>query len=778
MRPERLEVEGFSAFRGRTDVPFAGAELFALTGPTGSGKSSLIDAIVFALYGSVPRYGRRDVAPVVTQGMLQARVRLDFTVGGVPYTAVRVVRKDAHGKAGRAEARLESGDEVLAASPAEVTEAVTGLLGLDYEQFTTCVVLPQGEFERFLHARPSDRQGLLVALLDLGVYERVAQLATGRQRLAEGRAAEIEARLARLDATDEMVEAAGARAEALTSLLTVVEEAVPELGRVGEGVADVQRRLDGVVDGLGRLAETAAPPGFDDLAGRLAAARTALDGAGRAVEEREAAVTVAEAALGAERPRAELERALAGRHDLESERRRLDEARTGLAAADASVVSAASEEEAAEARVERARSGHAAIHLRAGLAVGEPCPVCDRVVDALPAARPVPGLEDAVRDLERAAAKRRTAEGGLAAITARVADLERRIETLAAGVAGEPEQEELEHGLDAVNTAETELAAARASLVEARSAAREASERHEVVRGEEGAARKALLDARDRLTPWAPPAFDLEDVAADWLSLLAWADRRRAELEVERQAIEAEAAALRRAFEELDGRLRDECRSRGVEPGGRPVRDAVVDALADARSRLTALTDAVEESRRIGGELDERRQDAIVAKGLAGYLKANNFEKWLLDEALHLLADGANRRLAELAGGQYSLALDARLEFEVIDHQAADERRSVRSLSGGETFLVSLALALSLADHVTEMAAAGTTKLEAIFLDEGFGSLDPDTLETVASVIAEIGASGKTVGLVTHVKELAELVPVRFEIRKGPAGATVERVES
>jgi DNA repair protein SbcC/Rad50 len=196
------------------------------------------------------------------------------------------------------------------------------------------------------------------------------------------------------------------------------------------------------------------------------------------------------------------------------------------------------------------------------------------------------------------------------------------------------------------------------------------------------------------------------------------------------------------------------------------------------RSRLTALTDAVEESRRIGGELDERRQDAIVAKGLAGYLKANNFEKWLLDEALHLLADGANRRLAELAGGQYSLALDARLEFEVIDHQAADERRSVRSLSGGETFLVSLALALSLADHVTEMAAAGTTKLEAIFLDEGFGSLDPDTLETVASVIAEIGASGKTVGLVTHVKELAELVPVRFEIRKGPAGATVERVES
>jgi exonuclease SbcC len=168
---------------------------------------------------------------------------------------------------------------------------------------------------------------------------------------------------------------------------------------------------------------------------------------------------------------------------------------------------------------------------------------------------------------------------------------------------------------------------------------------------------------------------------------------------------------------------------------------------------------------------------AAVARELARLLRADNFEKWLLDEAVRVLAEGANQRLADLASGQYSLTLDSKLGFEVIDHFAADERRTVRTLSGGETFLVSLALALSLADHIVELSATGLNRLESIFLDEGFGTLDAESLEVVAGVIAEIGAGGKTVGLVTHVKELAEQMPVRFEVSKHPDGAIVTRVE-
>ncbi|HMQ27850.1 MAG TPA: AAA family ATPase, partial [Acidimicrobiales bacterium] len=93
MRPLELEVEGFTAFRDRTTVEFRDADLFALSGPTGAGKSSVIDALTFALYGSVARYGdRRLVSPLISQGKVEARVRLDFALGEQAFRVARVVR--------------------------------------------------------------------------------------------------------------------------------------------------------------------------------------------------------------------------------------------------------------------------------------------------------------------------------------------------------------------------------------------------------------------------------------------------------------------------------------------------------------------------------------------------------------------------------------------------------------------------------------------------------------------------------------------------------------
>jgi exonuclease SbcC len=167
-----------------------------------------------------------------------------------------------------------------------------------------------------------------------------------------------------------------------------------------------------------------------------------------------------------------------------------------------------------------------------------------------------------------------------------------------------------------------------------------------------------------------------------------------------------------------------------------------------------------------------------VADSLAGHLAANHFEKWLLDEAVHQLVDGATGILDELSGGAYALAVDPRSGgFLVVDHTNASQSRPARTLSGGETFLASLALALALADQVAGLAAAGAARLEALFLDEGFGTLDPDTLDVVAAALDELGARGRMVGVVTHVRELAERLPVRFEVRKVGGSATVERVD-
>ncbi|HLV91058.1 MAG TPA: SbcC/MukB-like Walker B domain-containing protein, partial [Acidimicrobiia bacterium] len=135
---------------------------------------------------------------------------------------------------------------------------------------------------------------------------------------------------------------------------------------------------------------------------------------------------------------------------------------------------------------------------------------------------------------------------------------------------------------------------------------------------------------------------------------------------------------------------------------------------------------------------------------------------------------GANALLRELSDGGYSLGFDDEERFVVVDHRNADEQRPAATLSGGETFLVSLALALALAEiH----AAHGEARLDAVILDEGFGTLDEETLDTVASLLEDLaGSRGLMVGVITHVKELAERAPIRFEVSRGPKGSDVREV--
>jgi exonuclease SbcC len=114
--------------------------------------------------------------------------------------------------------------------------------------------------------------------------------------------------------------------------------------------------------------------------------------------------------------------------------------------------------------------------------------------------------------------------------------------------------------------------------------------------------------------------------------------------------------------------------------------------------------------------------------------------------------------------------------FAIVDHHNADEARDVRTLSGGETFLASLALALALADSIAELAPVDAPGLDSMFLDEGFGTLDPGTLDVVAGAIEELASGGRMIGIVTHVADLAERLPARFRVTKGPSTSTVELV--
>ena len=247
MRPVSLIAEGFTAFRDSVTVDFTGADFFALVGPTGSGKSSVLDAICFALYGIVPRYDDdRLVAPSITQGSNEARVSLTFELGGSEYVATRVVRRTKTGGATTKEARLECDGEVLAGDAKGMNGAVAELIGLPFNHFTRCVILPQGEFAKFLHDKPSDRQDLLVKLLDLTIYERMRRRAAALADEKQNEVALDERMIAQYaDCTPE------ALAEATTELDTV-RELRKQLGDAEPRAAELQAAVEGAVAGAQR----------------------------------------------------------------------------------------------------------------------------------------------------------------------------------------------------------------------------------------------------------------------------------------------------------------------------------------------------------------------------------------------------------------------------------------------------------------------------------------------------------------------------------------------
>jgi DNA repair protein SbcC/Rad50 len=270
-----------------------------------------------------------------------------------------------------------------------------------------------------------------------------------------------------------------------------------------------------------------------------------------------------------------------------------------------------------------------------------------------------------------------------------------------------------------------------------------------------------------------------DDLAAAWDQLLAWAETKLPEAATRAEQATAAVDEARNRWTDADRRLREHCANASVQiPSDRRPGEVVADALGTARARHQALQERVAEAEVVRKERDAAREEAQVADHLGKLLRADGFERWLMARALHRLVAGASSLLRELTSEAYSLALDESNNFLVVDHRNADEPRTVKSLSGGERFLASLALALALADHVAELAAEGAARLESLFLDEGFGTLDPDTLDVVAAALEELGSRGRVVGIVTHVRELAERLPVRFEVRKGPTGSTVERVDA
>ena len=791
MRPVRLELQGFTAFRDTTVVDFDDIDLVALVGPTGSGKSSLIDAITFALYGSVARYGDdRLVQPVINELGNEARVRLDFTLAGDTYTAVRVVRRTKTGATTR-EARLErvTGDgvtEVVAGSAAELSEAVRSLLGLDFGQFTRTVVLPQGEFARFLTDSPADRQRLLRQLLDLGIYERLGQNA---RRLAKEKQVEADTIAGLLaDRGDDTAERTwlAERAVALAAAVDTAEALEIEVDRLDADVVERRERyarLDRLVSGLGAIE---APSVLAEISERRRVATEARWAATDRLAEIDGELAGIDRTIAAVDEGALQQRVTAAsRLDVQQvavdeDRAALDELINRLEVTGATLAEAEAALERADASLVDARRHAGAAAVAEGLHPGDDCPVCGQVIGLVLASgdggveEAVAGRDIADRALRSARMERNEVERDHAARVAAASERASRLAATKAELADGPSLVETEAALAEVRAAR----GSRSTVVDQRRvandeiAAADAALRR--IDTELSAARSAYSEQRDGLVELEPPA-PTDDVGADWAALVQWAAARRPDLETERAAdleagrsAAAEATARRAELDAVVAPFE-------LESGRRGIAAALRAEVVRVEQRQVALDEARTETERLRAQRDDADRERQLQSQLGQHLSARGFERWLLVEAIDDLTARATERLHELSGGQYSLASDG-TSFQVIDHGNADNRRDVRTLSGGETFLASLALALALADSVAELAPVDAARLDSMFLDEGFGTLDPETLDVVATAIEELASTGRLVGIVTHVRDLAERLPTRFEVVKRSTGSTVTKV--
>jgi exonuclease SbcC len=166
-------------------------------------------------------------------------------------------------------------------------------------------------------------------------------------------------------------------------------------------------------------------------------------------------------------------------------------------------------------------------------------------------------------------------------------------------------------------------------------------------------------------------------------------------------------------------------------------------------------------SKELSRERNQLEKQYDIYAALAADLKGNEFQEFMLEGVQQELLARASSIMREVTRERYTLELKEG-EYVVLDNWNGLDARSVKTLSGGESFIASLSLALALSDYL-----AGHKALGALFLDEGFGTLDADALDAVSSVLEAIQTQGRMVGVITHVASLAERLPNRLVIEKG-----------
>lgn len=874
MKPVRLIICGWGPYKGKQEIHFEGLDkrgLFLITGPTGAGKTTVFDAITYALYGSLSGSVREKntVRSDFAEADVPTYVELVMTHDGKEYTIYRNPeylrpRKRSEGMTKEKEkAVLTEPDGSSIEGSSEVTKRIMELLRLDCRQFKQLSMIAQGEFSKLLSASPSDKTKIFREIFGTDLYERMASYLKGRSASAyrqvmecrhkmdediemlqrgslfEGEAGEewkgltgsesyyyegivcflekqlLECRAQWKDSkksfekSEEQVKKyteRAAKAERTQSLFEKLEAEKVRCAELKKKASDMnkleKRLLRGEAAAVLQTAEArknAAQKYVADLEKMIGDAENEMLKMQEKKKQEQSFYEQKDSLMTAYRWKNEKQEISKVCGEL---RERRDRESKELCKLQESYLQAEKAEETEKISYEQAEKAYR--HGMAGL-LGEelqegiPCPVCGSVHHPRPAERKQDMPDEEQVNLlkeafEKKQQKRIELHGKTTACRSRVEELGKQLEESAL------KQKELEDKLVEENKyiqdylAENEEAAFQKRLKEYEHILAVLDEKEAAL----GRQRRELQAKREESQAGCEEWLrQLQDAGfkseKDYLEGLLTEE----ELKEQREALQNYAKECH-ASQEMLTHLQKETEKLKKEDIGK-IREKLSELnelkkqLFDQQMRLGTRLQTVEkgllslkEKQELLGELMDRYS---LLKDLDDAANGNNkkrlvFEQYVLASYFEDILQAANIRLRMMSAGRYELrrvqqVSDGRskdnLEIEVLDYYTG-RYRSVKTLSGGETFKASLALALGMSDVV--QAGSGGIRVEALFIDEGFGSLDGESLDQACITLQTLVEKDRLIGIISHVPELAEKIENQIQISKTNAGSSIEVVVS
>jgi len=744
MIPQKLTLSNFMCYRQATELDFADIHLACLTGHNGHGKSALLDATTWALWGKA-RASSSD--ELVSTGERDMSVQFEFSLDDVQYRVLR--SRELSGKRGKGYLELQTaaGDAwtpLTGPTMRETQDQINRLLRMDYDTFINSAFLVQGRADEFTVKAPAERKQVLSDILGLALYDRYAEAAKitasehkRAQEVAEGMIGVLQEDLSNRAECETDLGLAEGHADSVAVMIEAKQQDIDRLEVAEKRLIEQRAELVAVQQGMEDLEKQERRLHLDVLQSQAWAEDA------QAILDRKDEITEGYEAL------AEARQVVSDHADKLAELRPLTEEKSRL---DAAIVAKGHdydlEHQATFAGLQQAftRATYLVEQEEARVTRFEKftgtCPICEQ---ELPEDKRQGMLAEARDELSRLATDsalaerriaewqnvRRPADAELAPEeTAALAVLLEQIDALGYDHAKAQEAKERRQQLVVFEEEWISLGKAETTIAEVNRTTAEAEERR--------------AEIAQKLQAEREKAFALDDKIA----------------KVGRHIV-LPLAAAKLAMTALRNQERE-----------------ALDDIATLQERLKRLDEQQVKLEQAQAQLTEATENHTLYTELQTAFGRNGIQALLIDEAIPELEAEANALLGRMTEGRMSVQLETQRDNksgtvrETLDILIADEYgpRSYEMFSGGEAFRINFAIRIALSKLLARRAGA---QLRTLIIDEGFGSQDTAGRESLVQAINSVSDDFARVLVVTHIEELKDAFPVRIDVCKTPGGSQI-----